>query len=188
MDSLSFGIWFGVIGLIAAIGLGSMISAYWGKGSVAVVFPEPLWSLVPVKSAESTELQLSGESSEESSGESSGAAEAAASIPSSDPPVAISDTPELASVALFRAGCEAFQAGQYRRAIDQFTQALQQEPDWAAAYHNRGRATANLRRVPEGVADLVKAGDLYLQQGKAIELEQIKQDLAQLKAMKAGSN
>jgi hypothetical protein len=42
--------------------------------------------------------------------------------------------------------------------------------------------------VPEGVADLVKAGDLYLQQGKAIELEQIKQDLAQLKAMKAGSN
>lgn len=151
MDSLSFGIWVSVIGIIAGIGLGSMISAYRGKGSVAVIFPEPIADPPPPTASETAEV-------------------------------------ELAAVPLFQAGCAAFQSGHYRRAIEQFTQALQQEPDWAAAYHNRGRATANLRRVPEGIADLVKAGDLYLQQGETTGLAQIKQDLDRLKTNQVKMN
>ncbi len=39
---ISFWIWLSVLTGIAGFGLSAMISAYWGRGSVAVMFPEPL--------------------------------------------------------------------------------------------------------------------------------------------------
>jgi tetratricopeptide (TPR) repeat protein len=91
--------------------------------------------------------------------------------------------PEAAEA--FEQGCLAYQASQYRRAVDEFTKALQQDSTFAEAYHNRGRVIANLRRIPEGVADLVKASELYLQQGNSSELAQLKQDLALLQRQKS---
>lgn len=144
MESLSFWIWFIAIGLIAGFGLSAMVSAYWGKGSVAVVFAEPV---AP------TEAQP---------------------IPTLNPEAA----------ACFQQGCTAYRAGEYRQAVNSFSQAIQLDGEFAEAYHNRGRATANLRRITDAIPDLVKASDLYLQQGDTTQAEQIKQDLLRFKQTK----
>jgi tetratricopeptide (TPR) repeat protein len=136
---LSFWIWLLALLLIAGGGLGAMLFAYWGKGSVAVVFPEPIAANPPAPTLNSE------------------------------------------AAALFEKGCESYRAGRYRQAVTRFTEALQLDAKCAEAYHNRGRATANLRRVTDAVADLVKASELYLQQSKVTELAQLKQDLATLK-------
>jgi tetratricopeptide (TPR) repeat protein len=144
MESFSFWIWLIAVGLIAGFALSAMVSAYWGKGSVAVVFAEPI---APVE---------------------------AQPIPTLNPEAA----------ECFQQGCAAYRNGQYRQAVTYFSQAIQLDNEFAEAYHNRGRATANLRRVTEAIPDLVKASDLYLQQGDTAQAEQIKQDLLQLKQTK----
>ncbi|MFM7427840.1 MAG: hypothetical protein ACKO7W_23050 [Elainella sp.] len=49
----SFWIWLSVLLGLASFGLGTMISAYWGKGSVAVVFPAPVGLGEPVSTVNS---------------------------------------------------------------------------------------------------------------------------------------
>lgn len=139
----SFWIWLIALIVIAGFGLSAMVSAYWGGGSVAVVFPEPI-------------------------------VEADFPVPTLNPEAAMQ----------FQQGCEAYRARQYRRAVDGFTQAIRLDPGLAEAYHNRARATANLRRVTDAVAELVKASECYSQQDNAAGLEQVKQDLAVLKQQK----
>lgn len=143
METLSFWIWLISILTIAGFGLGAMLFAYWGKGSVTVIFDEPLM------------------------------------LPASQ----VSDSNPEAE-AQFQQGCAAYQQGHYRRAIHLFSQAIQLDPQFGMAYHNRGRAVANLRRVTDALGDLVKASDLYLQQEQTAELALLKQDLATLKAKK----
>ena len=141
MESASFLIWALFIGAIATFAISSMVQAYLGKGSLAIVFSEPI---LPVNPA-----------------------------PSSLNPAAVTE---------FEQGCEAFRSGNYREASDRLNAATQQEPAFAAAYHNRGRAIANLRQDREAAALLVKAGDLYLQQEDTTGYEQVKQDLQKLKS------
>jgi thioredoxin-like negative regulator of GroEL len=88
----------------------------------------------------------------------------------------------------FQQGCEAFLSRNYRQASDRLNAAMQQEPAFAEAHHNRGRAIANLRQDNEAAALLVKAGDLYLQQENAIGYEQVKQDLQTLKTSRSKQN
>jgi len=133
----SFWIWLIVLVGIAGVGLSVMVSAYWGQGSVVVVFPEPL-APVPAPTL----------------------------------------NPEAA--AQFQQGCLQYRGGAYRKAVTCFRQAIQLDPEFAEAQHNLGRATANLRRVTEAIADLVKASDLYSQQGNGEMLAQLKQDLETL--------
>lgn len=121
-----------------------MISAYWGKDSVAVVFPEPIGLAAGLP------------------------------VPTLNPEAATQ----------FQQGCAAYQAGQYRQAVDCFSQAIQLDPELAEAHHNRARATANLRRLTDAVAELVRASERYSQQDNAAGLSQVKQDLAVLKAKK----
>jgi tetratricopeptide (TPR) repeat protein len=135
----SFWIWLLVLLGIAGFGLGTMVSAYWGKGSVAVLFPEPVGLGEPVSTV----------------------------------------NPEAAS--RFQQGCDAYGTGQYRQAVVQFQAALQLDPNLAEAQHNLARATANLRRVTEAIAELVKASELYSQQGNGAMLAQLKQDLETLR-------
>lgn len=117
-----------------------MLSAYWGRGSVAVVFPDPVAAEVMP-------------------------------VPTLNPDAATA----------FQQGCEAYRAGHYRQAIACFSQSLHLDPQFAEAYYNRGRASANLRRITEAVADLVRASELYLDQGNVAPLAQLKQDLELLK-------
>lgn len=80
----------------------------------------------------------------------------------------------------FQQGCEAFQAGNYRKALDCFTRTLQEIDSCAEAYHNRGLAQANLRQDNEAVRSLVKAGELYLERSDIEGYERIKDDLKKM--------
>ncbi|NJR66528.1 MAG: hypothetical protein HC772_16375 [Leptolyngbyaceae cyanobacterium CRU_2_3] len=81
----------------------------------------------------------------------------------------------------FQQGYDLFCDQKYSQAADRFAAATQLDPNFAAAYHNRGRAIANLRKDNEAASALVKAGELYLQQDNSVGYEQVKQDLQTLK-------
>ncbi|WP_293123102.1 hypothetical protein [Microcoleus sp. bin38.metabat.b11b12b14.051] len=83
----------------------------------------------------------------------------------------------------FQQGIEAYQSENYRQAQDKFTSAIEQVST-AEAYHNRGLIFANLRSDGEAVADLIRASELYQQQGNVGAIDTIKQNLAALKQRK----
>ena len=82
----------------------------------------------------------------------------------------------------FQRGCKAFQAGQFRLAIDAFSQVLESDPACAEALHNRGRGQANLGDNNLSVRDLLAAGERYDQQGSKAGVDQIKGDMERIAA------
>jgi tetratricopeptide (TPR) repeat protein len=90
-----------------------------------------------------------------------------------EPPVAI---------AAFEQGIEAFQAQRYGPAVEAFTEAIAHSPDFAEAFHNRGRAFANLNQQPQALRSLLQASDAYALNENPVGLAQIKQDLNDLTA------
>ncbi|MEG5139153.1 MULTISPECIES: hypothetical protein [unclassified Microcoleus] len=125
------------------IGIGTMTWAYFGKGSISVLFKEPILN---------------------------------------SPEFPDTDVGSKAAV-YFQAGIEAYQSENYRQAEEKFTSAIQQVAT-AEAYHNRGLIFANLRSDGEAVADLIRASELYQQQGNGSAIDTIKQNLAALKQRK----
>lgn len=87
--------------------------------------------------------------------------------------------PQAASY--FQAGCVAFQAGKLRRAIERWGKAIQRDPNFAEAFHNRAFAQANLGQNGDAARELVKAGELYLQQNNLDGHNRVKQDLETLR-------
>ncbi|MBD0309339.1 MAG: hypothetical protein ICV80_14875 [Microcoleus sp. T1-bin1] len=132
-----------IVALVLGIGLGTMSWAYFGKGSISVLFKEPILTC---------------------------------------PEFPDTDSGTKASV-YFQQGIEAYQSGNYRKAKDKFTSALELIST-AEAYHNRALAFANLRSDDEAVADLIRASELYQQQGTGLAIDTIKQNLAALKQRK----
>ncbi len=126
------------------IGVGTMTWAYFGKGSISVLFKEPILSL---------------------------------------PEFPATDAGSKAAV-FFQQGIEAYQSGNYRKAQDNFTSALEEISTLAEVYHNRGLVFANLRSDGEAVADLIRASELYQEQGNGSAIDTIKQNLAALKQRK----
>ncbi|MDJ0707574.1 MAG: hypothetical protein QNJ46_30225 [Leptolyngbyaceae cyanobacterium MO_188.B28] len=100
----------------------------------------------------------------------------AAPIPSSS--ISLSST----AAEQFQQGCEAFQAGQYRRAINAFSQVLETAPACAEALHNRGRGQANLGDNNLSVRDLLAAGERYDKQGSKAGVDQVKGDMERIAA------
>ncbi|OZH55823.1 hypothetical protein AFK68_02095 [Hydrocoleum sp. CS-953] len=139
MEIANFLTWLIFFGLITSIGIGTMIYAYRGQGSISVLFTEPI---------SKSEL-----------------------IP---PEAAVN----------FQQGCEAFRVQNYQQAINKFTEAIQNNSNIAEAYHNRGLAFANLRQDDESVANLLQAGQLYLQEGNQEAIAIVKKNLESLKARK----
>jgi len=133
-----------IVALVLGIGLGTMTWAYFGKGSISVLFKEPILTY---------------------------------------PEFPDTDSGTKASV-YFQQGIEAYQSGKYRKAKDKFTSALELISTMAEAYHNRALALANLRSDDEAVADLIRASELYQQQGTGLAIDTIKQNLAALKQRK----
>ena len=74
-----------------------------------------------------------------------------------------------------------FKSGDYRGAVDQFTEVLSKEPNCAEGVHNLGLAYANIGDNDKALRSLLKAGDAYDKQGTKEGIEQIKQDLETLK-------
>jgi tetratricopeptide (TPR) repeat protein len=144
METADFLTWLILIGTLAVIGIGTMVYAYRGQGSLSVLFDEPL-SLPPA-------------------------------LPDSD-----SGTEACVQ---FQEGYNAYKGGQYRQAIDYFTQAIHYESNLAQAYHNRGLAYANLRQDDDSVVNLLSASELYSQQDNKEALLLIKQHLQAIKARK----
>ncbi len=139
MEIANFLTWFICIGLITSIGIGAMIYAYRGQGSISVLFTQPISTF------------------------------------SSIPPEAAVN---------FQQGCEAYQKGNYQQAINKFTEALQNNSNIPEAYHNLGLAFANLRQDDESVANLLQAGELYIQQRNQESIAIVKKNLELLKARK----
>ncbi|MBE9097637.1 hypothetical protein [Tychonema sp. LEGE 07203] len=133
-----------IVALVLGVGLGTMTWAYFGKGSISVLFKEPIFN---------------------------------------SPEFPATDSGSKASVD-FQQGIEAYQSGNYRQAQDKFTSAIQQVSTLAEAYHNRGLVFANLRSDDEAVADLIRASELYQQQGNGSAIDTIKQNLTALKQRK----
>ena len=75
-----------------------------------------------------------------------------------------------------------YKAGDYRRAIEQFTKVIEEEKGCAEAWHNVGLAYANVGDNNKAVRSLLKASDAYDKQGTKAGLGRIKQNLKTLKA------
>ena len=99
-------------------------------------------------------------------------------------PISTSPSIPTEAVADFQQGCAAYQMGNYQEAINKFTEALQKNSIIPEAYHNRGLAFANLRQDDESVENLLKAGELYIQQRNQVAMAIVKQNLEVLKARK----
>jgi hypothetical protein len=80
----------------------------------------------------------------------------------------------------FEAGCRAFQSGQFSSAIKTFMKVSKAEPTCGEAYQNYGLAQANLGIDDLAAKALVKASDIYAQQGNRVGLELVKQQLERL--------
>jgi len=100
-------------------------------------------------------------------------------------PNATIDQPSLplsqACLALFISGVGTFKAGDYRKAKDQFTQVLEQEPNCAEAFHNLGLSYANIGDNDKALRSFLKASDAYDQQDTKEGIDLIKQHLETLK-------
>lgn len=75
-----------------------------------------------------------------------------------------------------------FKAGDYRKALEQLTKVVEQEPNCAEAWHNIGLAYANVGDNNKAVRSLLKAGDAYDRQGTKEGIEGVKQALETIKA------
>ncbi|MGK7921249.1 MAG: hypothetical protein AB4080_14695 [Trichodesmium sp.] len=139
MEIENFLTWLIFFGLITSVGIGAMIYAYRGQGSISVLFTEPI------------------------------------STPSFIPQETVGN---------FEEGCEAFRVGNYQQAINKFTETVQNNSNIAEAYHNLGLAFANLRQDDESVANLLQAGELYIQQGNQESIGILKKNLELLKKRK----
>jgi tetratricopeptide (TPR) repeat protein len=144
MELTNFIAWSAIVVTALGIGLGTMAWAYVGKGSISVLFKEPILNL---------------------------------------PEFPATEAGSKASV-YFQQGIEAYQLGNYRKAKDKFSSALQLISTLAEAYHNRALVFANLRSDDEAVADLIRASELYQQQGNGSAIALVKQNLEALKQRK----
>ncbi len=140
MDTANFLIVVIAISAVAGVGIGSMVWAYVGAGSRAILFKEPI--------------------------------------------VKVSLDQKNEALPPFQQGIVEFREGRYLAAIEHFTQAIQLDPAIAEIYHDRGLAFANLRRDDDATFNLVKASELYLEQGDRDSVTIVKQNLEALKARK----
>lgn len=81
----------------------------------------------------------------------------------------------------FQQGCEALQSGNYRRAIQAFSDVLNRDRNCAEAFHNLGLTFANLGDDQAALRNLLIASDLYDQQGDKTALDRLMQDLTTLR-------
>lgn len=201
MEIVNFVAWVAVIGGIAVFAIAVMVRAYSTTPSTARFLDPVPHRLTPPEPGASSSEASSEASSETYSGTYSGtyseasaeaSTEEASQEPSdnpsddssSTPPSEVPESPAIAEAAIapFQKGISAFQAGQYRDAVEWFNQAIQSDATFAEAFHNRGLALANLQKDNEAVRSLVQASQAYAIRNRPDGIQTIKQHLQQLAA------
>lgn len=102
-------------------------------------------------------------------------------------PDLVVETPSIplstAAQTLYVGAVGTYKAGDYRGAVEQFTELLNKEPNCAEAFHNLGLAYANIGDNNKAVRSFLKASDAYAQQDTKEGIAQIKQALERLKSL-----
>lgn len=99
--------------------------------------------------------------------------------PIQEPSIPLTDS----AASAFIAAAATHRAGDYRKAIEQLTPVVAQEPNCAEAWHNIGLAYANVGDNNKAVRSLLKASDAYDKQGTKAGIDRIKRDLEILKSI-----
>jgi tetratricopeptide (TPR) repeat protein len=84
------------------------------------------------------------------------------------------------TTAFFNLGNAHFSLGNQQKAIEAYSQAIADKPDYADAFRNRGRSLALLGKKPEAIVDLGEAANLYAKQGKPKKQQQALNTINQL--------
>jgi serine protease Do len=87
---------------------------------------------------------------------------------------------ELTADDWFLSAGEKYKKSDFRGAIADFDQALRIQPDYAAAYYNRGIARSALGDKQGAIADLKTAARLFQQQGRPADAQRILELIQQL--------
>ena len=193
MEIVNFVAWVAVIGGIAVFAIAVMVRAYSTTPSTArFLDPVPHRLTPPEPGASSSEASSETYSGTYSEASAEASTEEASQEPSdnpsddssSTPPSEVPESPAIAEAAIapFQKGISAFQAGQYRDAVEWFNQAIQSDATFAEAFHNRGLALANLQKDNEAVRSLVQASQAYAIRNRPDGIQTIKQHLQQLAA------
>jgi tetratricopeptide (TPR) repeat protein len=85
--------------------------------------------------------------------------------------------------AFYNRGCAYHDQGDYRAALNDFTQVLQQEPNHAQAYLSRGMINHELGNHTGAIADLQQAADYFFEQGF---MARYQQTLSVIKTLQKG--
>lgn len=80
----------------------------------------------------------------------------------------------------YNLGVESAQKREFEEAIKNYNQAIIMDPDYAAAYANRGMAYHHQKNSAKAIDDLKKAASLYQKQNKIRIYQQIQKTLEQL--------
>ena len=81
-------------------------------------------------------------------------------------------------------GLAAYRAGNYKAAVEDFSETVRLDPNAAEAYHGRALAWGNLRQENAAAQDFVTAATLYKQQNRTHEIAVVEQDIETLKALR----
>jgi tetratricopeptide (TPR) repeat protein len=78
-------------------------------------------------------------------------------------------------------GLAAYRAGNYKAAVENFTETLRLDSDAAEAYHGRALAWGNMRQENAASQDFVTAAALYKKQNRKEEIAVVLKDIETLK-------
>ena len=79
-------------------------------------------------------------------------------------------------------GLAAYRAGNYKAAVESFSESVRLDPNAAEAYHGRALAWGNMHQESAASQDFVTAATLYQRQNRKDEIAQVRQDIATLQA------
>jgi tetratricopeptide (TPR) repeat protein len=82
----------------------------------------------------------------------------------------------------YDSGLAAYRAGNYKAAVENFSETLRLDPSVAEAYHGRALAWGNMRQESAASQDFITAARLYTQQNRMREVDAVQRDIEILKA------
>jgi len=98
------------------------------------------------------------------------------------PPPAQTDTHLSQAREYYNLGLAAYESGNYKAAVENFSQTLRLDPNAAEAYHGRALAWGNMHQESAASQDFVTAAAIYKRQNRMREIDAVQQDIRTLQA------